>query len=119
MLNCIAHTEKQEDREVNKTGRAFFVAFPRIMEDLKVLHDIKKEQEYEIMATVKLGATDYENFITDMGADRQFIEDHCDVCSVGRIWKCLLVQQKGKKDGVLVIPIDQCFVKYAAYYAGN
>ena len=74
MLNCNCHTEKQEDREVNKTGRAYFVAFPRI------------------------------------------IEDNGELCSIGSVWRCLLVQQKGKKDGVLVIPVDQCFVKYAAYY---
>ena len=60
---------------MNKTGRAYFVAFPRIIEDLKVLHDIKEERNYEIVARVKLDATDYENFITDMVADRQFIED--------------------------------------------
>ena len=116
MLNCNDHTEKQEDREVNKTGRAYFVTFPRIIEDLKVLHDIKEERDYEIVARVKLNATDYENFITDMVADRQFIEDNGELCSIGSVWRCLLVQQKGKKDGVLVIPVDQCFVKYAAYY---
>ena len=119
MLNCIHHTDIQEDIGVSKTGRAYFVAFPRIMEDLKVLHDVKKERDYEIVARVKLGTTDYENFITDMVADRQFIEDNCELCSTGSVWKCLLVQQKGKKDGVLVIPVDQCFVKYAAYYTGN
>jgi hypothetical protein len=51
-----------------------------------------------------------------MVADRQFIEDNGELCSIGSVWRCLLVQQKGKKDGVLVIPVDQCFVKYAAYY---
>ena len=54
-----------------------------------------------------------------MVADRQFIEDNCDLCSVGSVWKCLLVQQKGKKDGVLVVPTDRCYVKYAAYYTGE
>ena len=79
---------------MNRTGRAFFVDFPRIMEDLKALHDINAEQDFEIVATVKLGAIDFENFVTDMVADRQFIEDNCDLCSVGGVWKCLLVQQK-------------------------
>lgn len=104
---------------MNRKGRAYFIDFPRIMEDLKALHDINAEQDYEIVATVKLGTIDYENFITDMVADRQFIEDNCDLCSVGSVWKCLLVQQKGEKDGVLVVPTDRCYVKYAAYYTGE
>lgn len=104
---------------MNTTGCAFFVDFPRTIEDLIVPHDINMEQEYEIVATAKLGAMDFENFVTDMVADRQFIEDNCDLCSVGEVWKCLLIQQNGKKDGVLVIPADRCYVKYAAYYTGE
>lgn len=100
-----------------ETGRAYFVDFPRRIEDLTLLHDIDTEHEYEIAATVTLGAVDYENFITDMAADRQFIEEHCAQCSTAGVWKCLLVRQRGKNDGVLVVPADRCYVKYAAYYS--
>ena len=102
-----------------KTGKAYFVDLPRVLDDLIVPHDILAEQDYEIVATVKLGKMDYENFVTDMIADRQFIEDTFELCSEGEVWKCLLVQQKGEKDGVLLIPTDRCYVKYAAYYSGD
>lgn len=104
---------------MEKTERAYFVDFPRRMEDLRVLHDTNAEQDYEIVATAKLRTMDYENFITDMVADRQFIEDYHELCGVGKVWKCLLVQQRGKKDGVLIVPTDRCYVKYAAYYKGG
>ena len=83
---------------MDKTGHAFFVDFPRTIEDLKKPHDIRLEQEYEVVKTIKLGSMDYENFITDMVADRQFIEDNYTLCSVGKVWKCLLVQARGKKE---------------------
>ena len=119
MLNCIYHTKLHGGVHMRKTGRAFFVDFPRVLSDLYVPHDINTEQDFEICATVKLNRINYENFITDMVADRQFIEDYCDLCSLGRVWRCLLVQQDGRKDGVLVIPVDCRYVKYAAFYRGE
>ena len=104
---------------MGKTGRAFFVERPRIWDDLFAPHDINTEHNFEIVAEVKLGATDFGNFVTDMLADRQFIEEHCDLCLLGRVWKCLFVRQKGRPDGVLVIPADRCHVKYAAYYLSS
>lgn len=52
-----------------------------------------------------------------MVADRQFIEDHAALCSKGEVWRCILVQQRGHADGVLVMPEDGCFVGWAAYYS--
>ncbi len=99
------------------SGQAYFVNNPRRIEDLIIPHDVNAEQEYEIAATVNLGAMDYQNFITDMRADRQFIEDyykHC--CGAGDKLKCLLVRRHGKRDGVLIVPKDRCYIKCAAYY---
>ena len=86
------------------------------MNDLMVPHPIEQERIYEIVKTIKLSGIDYENFITDMVADRQFIEDNAALCSRGEVWHCLLVQQRGHMDGVLVMPKDDCFVGWAAYY---
>ena len=94
---------------------AYFVRRPSRMEDLTVLHLLERERPFEVAATVKLAKIDYENFITDMDADRQFIEDHAALCARGEVWRCLLVQQRGRSDGVLVIPEDGCFVGWAAY----
>ena len=101
---------------MEKTASAYFVECPRIIEDLNVPHPIEREQRYEIVKTVKLAKIDYENFITDMIADRQFIEDNASLCSQGEVWHCILVQQRGRSDGVLVVPADDCYVGWAAYY---
>ena len=90
---------------------------PRRIEDLTVLHLVEKERPFEVVKIVKLAKIDYENFITDMVADRQFIEDHAALCSKGEVWRCILVQQRGHTDGVLVMPEDSCFVGWAAYYS--
>ena len=104
--------------QMEKTGYAYFVESPRIIDDLKVPHPIEQETQYEIVKTVKLAKIDYENFITDMIADRQFIEENAALCAQGGVWRCLLVQQRGRTDGVLVVPVDGCYVGWAAYYSG-
>ena len=93
---------------------AHFVELPRRIEELQRPHLIDRERPYSIAATVVLRKIDYENFITDMIADRQFLEEHADLCREGEVWRCVLVKQRGKSDGVLVVP-DGCYVKYAAY----
>ena len=97
-------------------GNAYFVRSPRRIEDLQALHLVEKERPFEVVKTVKLAKIDYENFITDMLADRQFIENYAVLCSKGAVWRCLLVQQRGHTDGVLVMPETGCFVGWAAYY---
>ena len=103
---------------MEKTGYAYFVESPRIVEDLMAPHPIEREQRYEIVKAVKLTKIDYENFITDMIADRQFIEENAALCAQGGVLRCLLVQQRGRTDGVLVVPDDGCYVGWAAYYCG-
>ena len=103
---------------MERTGFAYFVESPRIIEDLLAPHPIEQEIQYEIVKTVKLAKIDYENFITDMIADRLFIEENAALCAQGGVWRCLLVQQRGRTDGVLVVPVDGCYVGWAAYYCG-
>jgi len=100
---------------MEKTGKANFVSFPRVLSDLQRPHLAASEQAYEIVKSVSLGKMDYDNFCSDMVADRQFIEDYADLCCVGSVWKCLFVHQRGKADGILIVPTDDCYVKYAAY----
>ena len=97
-------------------GYAYFVERPRRIEDLTVPHLVEKERPFRIVTEVQLPAIDYENFITDMLADRQFIEDHSCRCKKGEVWDCLLVRRRGQPNGVLVMPEDGCFVGWAAYY---
>lgn len=100
---------------------AFFVRYPRRIEDLRKSHLIRDEHTYEVVKEITLAAIDYENFITDMCADRQFVEDNSTLCSEGDPLKCLLVRRRGKSGGVLVVPDapDYCaYVKWAAYAYG-
>ena len=101
---------------MQKTEFAYFVESPRRIEDLIVPHPIERERLFTIVKSVRLAKIDYENFITDMLADRQFIEDNAALCSQGETWRCVLVQQRGCTDGILVIPADGCHVGWAAYY---
>ena len=103
---------------MEKEGSAFFIEYPRTIDDLLVPHPVERERPFEIIKTVRLSKVDYENFITDMIADRQFIEDNAAQCSQGEVWRCILVQQRGRSDGVLVMPADACHVGWAAYYCG-
>ena len=98
-------------------GYAYFVERPRRIEDLMVPHLIEQERPYRIVTEIQLSAIDYENFITDMLADRQFIEDHGRRCQKGEVWDCLLVRRRGQPNGVLVMPEDGCFVGCAAYHS--
>ena len=95
---------------------AYFIPDPRRIEELQVPHALDRETPYEIVKTVSLSAIDYGNFITDLAADRQFIEDHAHLCEKGPVWKCLLVKRRGRTDGVLIMPEDGCYVGWAAYY---
>lgn len=98
---------------MGKENRADFVYSPRTAEELLRPHDLNREKPYQIVHTVSLSAMSYENFITDMLADRQFLEDYADLCSEGDVWRCILVKQRGQSGGVLVVP-DGCYVKFAA-----
>jgi hypothetical protein len=96
--------------------KACFVKRPRVIGDLMSPYLIVKERQFQIVKTIKLTRIDYENFISDMLADRQFIEDHAELCGKEKTWKCLLIQQYGRMDGVLVIPMEKRYVGWAAYY---
>ena len=103
---------------MGKENRAYFVYSPRMAEELLRPHDLRSETPYVIIRTVTLSAMSYENFITDMLADRQFLEDYADLCGEGEVWRCILVKQRGQSGGILVVP-DKCYVKYAACMTAN
>ena len=100
-------------------GRAFFVDYPYRIDDLQKPHRVELERPYRIVERIKLAKIDYENFTTDFLADREFLELNAHLCSKGDVWNCLLIQQRGRSDGVLVAPYDLCFVESAAYYAAD
>lgn len=93
---------------------AFFVEKPRRIDDLIRPHPIEMEQQYEVVKTIRLPKIDYENFITDMVADRLFLEDNASHCSAGDVIRCLKVTHRGALESILVVP-DRAWVKIAAF----
>ena len=87
-------------------GTAYFVKYPRTLQDLLILHDVAEENPYEIVKDIRLQPIDYENFITDMTVDRKFIEDAASLCENGEVKKCLFVHGRTAEKGVLVLPVD-------------
>ena len=61
-------------------GTAAFFKRPRRAEDLMGLHLLTNEHIFSVAETIELDWIDYENFVTDMLADRQFIEDNAHLC---------------------------------------
>ena len=100
---------------MNNTGYAYFIQHPRMVDDLIALHDVADEQPYEIVKTVRLQAIDFENFITDMTVERQFIEDSAALCDGEEVKKCLLICGRDPAFGILVIPEAKCYAGWAAY----
>ena len=103
---------------MEQKGSAYFVEKPRRLDDLVLPYAVTQKQRFEIVRTVVLSGIDYENFITDMRADRQFIENNASSCSMGETWKCLFIRRCSLKNGVLVMPTGACFVGWAALWDG-
>ena len=95
---------------------AYFVRCPSTIFDLRVPHLLSLEKEYDIVKTIQLSQIDYENFCFDLLADRQFLSDNAHLCSDYPLFKCLYVKANGHTDGIITIPDNQAYVKFAAYY---
>ena len=92
--------------------KAWFVFRPRRAEDLTVRNPEGKWMVYHIVKTICMSRIDYENFTTDLLADRQFIEDAAALCT--KQGDCLLVTTSTQQPGLLIVPWKGCFVRYAA-----
>lgn len=97
---------------------AYFVKYPRNAEEVRQPHDIRAQKPYEIVKTIPLSSIDYENFVTDLLADRQFLEDNAHLCAAGNPMRCLFVHCESCAVGLLVVPdtaYEPAHVKFAAY----
>jgi hypothetical protein len=98
---------------------AYFVFQPARITDLRRPHLAGDERAYRIVRHIRLPVIDYVNFITDLYADRPFIEESRHLCYVDEndVWHCLLVTQldSSSRDGVLVMSDGAVYPKWAAY----
>lgn len=100
-----------------KIGTAMFIYRPRTLEELRAGSQTAIEKKYSIIKIITLPSIDYCNFITDMLADRLFIEENEALCSMGNPWECLLVKSGTSKEGVLIMPQNRCYVGWAAFFS--
>ena len=91
---------------------ARFISRPRRIEELRDF-GIGMLRPYRIVKTIRLGKMDYENFVTDLLADRAFLEDVPGCGQDGPLVCCLCVTCRGR-DSVLVLPDGTGHVALAA-----
>ena len=91
---------------------AYFIRRPRRIEELRDF-GIGMLRPYRIVSTVCLGGMDYENFVTDLLADRAFLENVPGFGEEGPLIRCICVTCRGR-DSVLVLPDRTGHVALAA-----
>ena len=89
--------------------KAFFVFRPRTAADLSDPDAVLRE--VRIVKTICLNSISFENFTTDLLADRLFLGDNTGFCTEKD--DCLLISGRGYMEELLVIP-QGCYVRYAA-----
>lgn len=99
-----------------KYNMAHFVYRPRTIDELCCPHLLADERPYIVEKVISLNKTDYDNFKSDMLADRQFLEENVLVQDKNNpVIRCLLIRQGSADTGILVVP-DRAWVAYAALY---
>ena len=100
-------------------GKAFFVSRPRTIDELYQPHMLSDERPYAVEKVICLNKTDYDNFASDMLADRKFLGENALLQdSKSQILRCLLVKQRKTNAGILVVP-DGAWVALAALHTVN
>lgn len=89
---------------------AFFVEHPRKIDELIKPHDIRDEKQFEVVKLIVLSHMDYENFVTDMLVQRDYLEKNAALCEGGEYVRCMLVTVSSCEIGVLVVPDYRGFV---------
>ena len=91
---------------MSEHGYAFFVKRPRRIDELMCPHPIELEREFKVVKTIMLPTIDFENFVTDMVADRQFLGENANLCTSVDPIACLLVKSRHSTEGILVVPYN-------------
>ena len=91
---------------------AYFIRRPRRIEELRA-EENGQRHPYRIVSSLRLGGMDYENFVTDLLADRAFLENVPGCGEVGPLVRFLCVTCRGR-DSVLVLPDGTGHVALAA-----
>ncbi len=99
------------------TKQAYFINKPRILTDLISPHFTSDERAFEIAKRIDLRPIDYENFVTDLRVEREYIENSAHISEKqSDVFNCLFISKSGNNDGVLVVPDKNGFVESAAFF---
>ena len=99
--------------------KAFFVKEPERVDQLRRPFPAEQAREYRVVSQVLLSALDYANFAGDLLADRDFLEQALPLCAEGPVFDCVLVRCAGGKDGILAVPEQGGFLRYAAWVSDS
>ena len=103
-------------KEAKEQPIAFFINRPSRIEDLIPPRIVGDAHPYKVTVMVELSGIDYHNFITDLKVDRPFLEEHSNKSYIAQgVWHCILVRQKGRSDGLLVMTSGRDFPSWVAY----
>ena len=91
---------------------AYFLRRPRRIEELQAEKNGRRHP-YRIVSSLRLDGMDYENFVTDLLADRAFLEDVSGCGEDGNVLCCLRVSCPGRED-TLAVPDGTGHVALAA-----
>lgn len=91
---------------------AYFLRRPRRIEELWA-EENGQRRPYRIVKTLRLGGMDYENFVTDLLADRAFLEGIPGCGEDGKVLCCLRVSCPDRED-ILIVPDGTGHVELAA-----
>ena len=91
---------------------ACFLRRPRRIEELRA-EENGRRRPYRIVSSLCLGGMDYENFVTDLLADRAFLENVPGCGEDGKVLCCLRVSCPGRED-ILIVPDGTGHVALAA-----
>ena len=109
------HLGKEVEDKHMREGNAYFVLYPRRINDLQKPHHLEAEKHYHIVDEIRLSCIDYENFSEDLLADRAFLDHYQGPHTKDGALQCILVRYWNQTDGVLVVP-QNGFILYAARY---
>jgi hypothetical protein len=98
--------------------RANFVKKACSIEAMKASINIGNGSLYIIEEIVEIEPAEYEKFTNNLLEDYDFIDEHKNVMYVDgeKVWHCVLVKAKGRRDGILVESEGASYARYTAYY---
>jgi hypothetical protein len=103
-------------KDLKEQPIAYFVERPSRTDDLVPPPPWAEPHPFKVTVTIELSRIDYENFTTDLKADRPFLYEHMnDSYIANEVWHCILVRQKGRSDGLLVRTSGRDYPTWAAY----